>query len=269
MNIIAPETDRPSSALAQGPGDEPDSLIVAGVSHRFGEKPVLDNVSLRVPTGAFTVLLGLNGAGKSTLFALITRLYDNVSGEIRILGHDVRRKPTAALQRLGVVFQSRTLDSDLTLQQNLLYHAALHGIGRQEAGRRAAEALKVVGLEDRANEKVRNLSGGQARRVEIARSLLHRPSLLLLDEATVGLDIGSRESVLGIVRGLVAREGLGVLWATHLIDEIAPEDNIVLLHKGKVLYQGSLPGFLAASGASNARDGFRIMTGTTSTAEAA
>jgi ABC-2 type transport system ATP-binding protein len=246
-----------------------EALVVSGVSHRFGDKQVLDNVSLTVPRGAFTVLLGLNGAGKSTLFALVTRLYDNVSGEIRILGHDVRRKPTAALQRLGVVFQSRTLDSDLTLEQNLYYHAALHGIRKSDARQRAVESLTTVGLADRAHEKVRNLSGGQARRVEIARSLLHRPGLLLLDEATVGLDIGSREGVLGIVRGLVEREGMGVLWATHLIDEVAPTDRVVVMHKGRILYTGLLPGLLDVTGKSDVREAFRSMTGTTATAEAA
>jgi ABC-2 type transport system ATP-binding protein len=254
----------PASATSQ-----PDALVVSGVSHSFGDKPVLDNVSLTVPQGTFAVLLGLNGAGKSTLFSLITRLYDNVSGEIRILGHDVRRTPGAALQRLGVVFQSKTLDADLSLQQNLLYHAALHGLGRAEAKRRAAEALATVGLSDRAQEKVRNLSGGQARRVEIARSLMHRPGCLLLDEPTVGLDIGSRESVIGIVRGLVQEHGLGVLWATHLIDEISESDLIVVLHKGKVMFSGRLPGFLAETGAKSARDAFRIVTGTASTEEEA
>ncbi|MBL8565617.1 MAG: ATP-binding cassette domain-containing protein [Hyphomicrobiaceae bacterium] len=247
----------------------PPALSVTGVSHSFGEKRVLDNVSLDVPRGSFTVLLGLNGAGKSTLFALITRLYDNVSGEIRILGHDVRRAPTLALQRLGVVFQSRTLDTDLTLMQNLRYHAALHGIGAGEARRRCQDALETVALADRAGERVRSLSGGQARRVEIARSLLHRPALLLLDEPTVGLDIGSRESVLSIVRGLVSARGLGVLWATHLIDEIVPTDDIVLLHKGRVLFTGSVPGMLAAAGADDMRQAFRVMTGTNVETEAA
>lgn len=245
-----------------------DALVVSGVSHSFGDHKVLDDVSLTVPRGTFTVLLGLNGAGKSTLFSLITRLYDNISGVIRILGYDVRRQPGAALQRLGVVFQSRTLDADLTLSQNLMYHAALHGIGRSEARRRTKEALEIVGLADRAREKVRTLSGGQTRRVEIARSLLHRPACLLLDEPTVGLDIGSRESVINIVRGLVEREGLGVLWATHLIDEIAPTDYVVVLHKGRVLFKGTVPGLLAAAGASNVRDAFQTLTGTR-TAEAA
>jgi ABC-2 type transport system ATP-binding protein len=238
------------------------ALVVNGVSHAFGDKTVLQNVSLTVPQGAFVVLLGLNGAGKSTLFSLVTRLYDNVSGEILIRGFDVRRKPSAALQRLGVVFQSRTLDSDLSLIQNLTYHAALHGMNKRKATDRAVEALGVVGLADRARDKVRSMSGGQARRVEIARSLMHRPDLLLLDEATVGLDVGSRESVVKIVRDLVAKERLGVLWATHLMDEVKPTDHVVVLHKGRVLYDGSVPNFLASTRTDSVSAAFRAITGT-------
>lgn len=242
--------------------DTTPALAVSRVSHAFGDKTVLHDVSLTVPQGAFVILLGLNGAGKSTLFSLVTRLYDNVSGEILIRGFDVRRKPTAALQRLGVVFQSRTLDADLSLIQNLKYHAALHGMHGREAEARAIEALNVVGLADRAREKIRALSGGQARRVEIARSLMHRPNLLLLDEATVGLDVGSRESVIKIVRSLVAKEGLGVLWATHLMDEVGKGDHVVVLHKGKVLFQGPVPEFLRATGKDAVSDAFRSITGT-------
>lgn len=251
---------------AEGTNTLPDeatpALSVKGVSHRFGPTLALDNVSIEVPRGQFVVLLGLNGAGKSTLFSLVTRLYDNVSGEIRILGHDVRRHPSAALRRLGVVFQSRTLDSDLSLQQNLAYHAALHGIGGADARTRAFEALETVGLAERAQEKVRALSGGQARRVEIARSLLHAPSLLLLDEATVGLDVGSRESVVQIVRTLVRRERIGVLWATHLFDEVGPSDTVVVLHKGRVLYAGGVPDLLKETRAETIRNAFRTITGT-------
>lgn len=244
------------------------ALVVKNVSHNFGDTQALDDVSLTIPRGTFGVLLGLNGAGKSTLFSLITRLFDNVSGEIKILGHDVRRKPTSALQRLGVVFQSRTLDADLTLAQNLMYHSALHGIARGEAKRRTEEALQRVSLNDRAHEKIRNLSGGQARRVEIARALLHRPGCLLLDEPTVGLDIGSRESVLQIVRQLVTEQSLGVLWATHLIDEIDNEDKLILLDKGRVLYDGAVPGLLAQAGAQDLPSAFRNLTGTTEAAAA-
>jgi len=238
------------------------ALTVSNVSHSFGSAKVLDDVTLSVPRGTMTVLLGLNGAGKSTLFALITRLYDNVTGNICILGQDVRRKPTLALQRLGVVFQSRTLDADLSLTQNLVYHAALHGMGGREARERAQRVLNTVGLADKSNATVRTLSGGQARRVEIARALLHDPGLLLLDEATVGLDIGSRESVLAIVRSLAASCGLGVLWATHLIDEIAATDNVVVLHKGRVMFTGSVPDFMASTKADTLSTAFRIATGT-------
>jgi ABC-2 type transport system ATP-binding protein len=245
------------------------ALDVKNVSHSFGENLALNDVTLSIPRGRFVVLLGLNGAGKSTLFALITRLYDNVTGEIRIFGHDIRRRASAALQRLGVVFQSRTLDLDLTLRQNLLYHCALHGIRGREARKRTARALEIVGLADRAKEKVRNLSGGQARRVEIARSLLHQPSLLLLDEPTVGLDIGSRESVINIVRSLVEKEGLGVLWATHLFDEVRPTDLVVVLHKGRVLFEGAVPELLAKTGTQNVSDAFRKLTGTGTTELAA
>jgi ABC-2 type transport system ATP-binding protein len=250
-----------ASSTSRSYGDQTPALVVSGVSHAFGDKTVLNDVSLTVPQGAFVMLLGLNGAGKSTLFSLITRLYDNVSGEIRIRGYDVRRKPSAALQRLGVVFQSRTLDSDLSLIQNLKYHAALHGFKGRDATDRATQVLKIVGLADRAREKVRSLSGGQARRVEIARSLMHRPSLLLLDEATVGLDVGSRESVVSIVRDLVAKEGLGVLWATHLMDEVRTSDLVVVIHKGRVLFSGTVPDFLKSTGKDTVSAAFRAITG--------
>ncbi|MFA5900703.1 MAG: ABC transporter ATP-binding protein [Hyphomicrobium sp.] len=252
--VMTTETNSPDTGAP--------ALVVKNVSHSFGDNRALSDVSLEIPRGRFVVLLGLNGAGKSTLFSLITRLYDNVTGEIRIFGHDIRRRAMAALQRLGVVFQSRTLDLDLTLKQNLLYHCALHGISGGEARKRTARALDIVGLADRAGEKVRNLSGGQSRRVEIARSLLHQPKLLLLDEPTVGLDIGSRESVINIVRSLVEKEDLAVLWATHLFDEVLPTDLVVVLHKGRVLFNGSVPELLAITATQNVSDAFRKLTGT-------
>ena len=240
-----------------------DALLVRGVSHSFGQVQALNEVSLAVPRGAFVVLLGPNGAGKSTLFALVTRLYDNVSGEIRILGHDVRRNPTAALQQLGVVFQSRSLDNDLSVLQNLTYHAALQGIGWREGHRLAIDALAKVGLAERADDKARTLSGGQARRVEIARALLHGPACLVLDEPTVGLDVASRESVLAIIRALVKERGVGVLWATHLVDEVAADDHVVLLHKGHVRFAGPVPKLLEAAQESTLRSAFMRVTDNT------
>ncbi|ADH88362.1 ABC transporter related protein [Ancylobacter novellus DSM 506] len=221
------------------------ALAVQGVTHTFGARRALDDVSLDVPAGSFTALLGPNGAGKTTLFSLITRLYDNRSGAIHVLGYDVRRQPAAALSRLGVVFQARTLDLELTVLENLVYHATLHGMGFGAGRRRAMELLDGAGLADRAKDKVRNLSGGQMRRVEIVRALMHRPRLLLLDEPTVGLDIASRAALVAQVRELVASDGIGVLWATHIIEEIGSGDRIVVLHRGRVRARGSFEDILA------------------------
>ncbi|MEG9526262.1 MAG: ATP-binding cassette domain-containing protein, partial [Hyphomicrobiales bacterium] len=138
----------------------------------------------------------------------------------------------------GVVFQARTLDTDLTVEQNLLYHASLHGIARGAGKARVGALLDRVGLADRRHDKVRTLSGGQSRRIEIARSLIHRPDLLLLDEPTVGLDLESRADIVAIVRALVREEGLSVLWATHIFEEIAPEDDAVVLHRGRIIARG-------------------------------
>jgi ABC-2 type transport system ATP-binding protein len=214
------------------------ALSIENVGHSYGARRALDGVTFAVRPASFTVLLGLNGAGKSTLFSLVTRLFATQSGRIRIFGHDVAREPGAALRRLGVVFQPRTLDLDLSVAQNLTYHAALHGIGARQGRARAAELLAQVALADRANDKVRNLSGGQMRRVEIARALLHRPKLLILDEPTVGLDIKARADILAHVRTLVARDGVAVVWATHLIDEVADGDALVVLHRGRMLAHG-------------------------------
>src|SRR5438105_13633717 len=164
------------SEPAQAPALEIDC-----VSHRYGTRVALKDVSLAVRHSSFTVLLGLNGAGKSTLFSLITRLYAIRSGHIRIFGHDVGREPGAALSKLGVVFQSRALDIDISVRQNLMYHAALHGIASKRANELIAQVLDRVSMTDRSRDRVANLSIGQMRRVEIARALLPQPRPLPLD----------------------------------------------------------------------------------------
>lgn len=218
---------------------EAPALEIRAVSHAFGPRRALDDVSLTVPAGRFVALLGPNGAGKTTLFSLATRLYSTREGAVRIFGRDIATSPSAALAELGVVFQNRTLDLDLTVNQNLAYHGALHGLSGRPLKARISALLHLVSLADRLNEKVRTLSGGQARRVEIARALIHRPRLLLLDEATVGLDLASRAAIVDIVRRLVAEEGLAVLWATHIFDEVRPEDDIYVLDKGRIIAHGT------------------------------
>lgn len=236
------------------------ALSIDGVSHSYGARRALIDVSFTVAPASFTALLGLNGAGKSTLFSLVTRLFGIRSGRIAIFGHDIGTAPGEALRLLGVVFQPRTLDLDLSVTQNLLYHAALHGIARADARRRSGEVLERIGLADRGGSKVRDLSGGQMRRLEIARALLHRPRLLLLDEATVGLDVKARADILGHVRQLVGEQGIGVLWATHLFDEIIPSDDLVVLHQGRVLARGEVARVMADASAQDVNAAFMRLT---------
>ncbi|MGE0259635.1 MAG: ABC transporter ATP-binding protein [Alphaproteobacteria bacterium] len=236
------------------------ALEVEDVSHSYGARKALDGVSLSVESGQFTALLGPNGAGKSTLFSLITRLFAARQGSIRILGTAIDRNPGAALARIGVVFQARTLDLDLSVLDNLRYHAALHGIGPREARARSRAVLRDAGLADRARDPVRKLSGGQMRRLEVARALLHRPSLLLLDEPTVGLDVASKSAILAHVRDLVREHGVAVLWATHLLDEVEPEDSVFILNKGRVVAQGEAGAIVRQSRQADLRDAFTALT---------
>lgn len=257
--ITASQPPPASAELAAEAAAAPDRgipLDVSGLSHSFGARRALNNVGFTVRRGDFTVLLGLNGAGKTTLFALITRLYHNRSGRIAVFGHDVTREPLPALASMGVVFQQPTLDLDLTVEQNLFYHAALHGIGHRRAAPRIAAELERVGLAARRRDKVRQLSGGLRRRVELARALVHDPALLLLDEPTVGLDIESRRFMLEHVRMLCAEHGLAVLWATHLIDEAAEDSRVIVLHRGNVMAHGVVREVVAESAAANLREAF-------------
>ena len=233
------------------------SLAVQDLSHSYGPRRALDGVSFEVPRGAFCALLGPNGAGKTTLFGLMTRLFTTPEGRIEVAGHDVARTPRAALAAMGVVFQQTTLDLDLTVRRNLLYFAALHGIGGRDAARRADAALERLGMAERAGERARDLNGGHRRRTEIARALLHDPAVLLLDEPTVGLDAASRAAITAHVHDLAGTGGLTVLWATHLTDEVRALDRLVVLHRGRVLADGTAG---EVAGAGSLTDAFLAMT---------
>jgi ABC-2 type transport system ATP-binding protein len=213
------------------------ALVIDNLSHGFGARQVLSRVNLSVEPGSFTVLLGPNGAGKTTLVSLVTGLYNARQGDIRIFGHSIRRNPLPALAGLGIVFQMPTLDLDMSVEQNMIYHGSLHGLSQREVRARAGEELERLGVSGRRADKVRALSGGLRRRVEIARALLHRPKFLIVDEATAGLDVAGRQLLLNHVRSL-CREGLSVLWATHMLDEVDPSDQLVVLHQGGVRWAG-------------------------------
>lgn len=232
------------------------ALEVRGLRHRFGNQTVLHDIGFAIAPGDFTVLLGPNGAGKTTLFALVTRLYHARQGSIAVFGEEFKVNPSAALARIGVVFQQPTLDLDLTVQQNMLYHAALHGMSRHSATARLEAELERVGLLARRRDRVRALSGGQRRRIELARALLHDPALLLLDEPTAGLDVESRAFLLGHVRSLCAERRLAVLWATHLIDEADERARVIVLHRGRILADGAVAEVIAEQGAATLEAAF-------------
>jgi ABC-2 type transport system ATP-binding protein len=215
---------------------------------------------LVVGRGRFTALLGPNGAGKTTLFSLIARLLETRHGKIVISGSDIREAGWRSLARLGIVFQQPTLDLDLTVRQNLLYFARLRGIPRGEAGRRIERELARLEMVKRAGEKTRVLNSGHRRRVEIARALLHDPELLLLDEPTVGLDPPSRKGLVAHVHDLAEQRGIGILWATHLIDEVRSSDDLVVLHDGLVAAAGIASEVVARSGGESLDEAFEKLT---------
>ncbi len=237
------------------------ALAVAGLSYAYGPKKALDDVAFEVRSGRFTALLGPNGAGKSTLFALVTRLFDSRDGEVTITGRSLARDGASALAPLGVVFQQTTLDLDLTVRQNLRYFSRLRGLSIREADRRIEEELTRFEMFDRLKDKVRNLNGGHRRRVEIARALLHDPKVVLMDEPTVGLDVPTRKAIVAHAHDLAKSRGIAILWATHLIDEIRPGDDLVVLHQGRIVEKGEMSEVVARVGASDLDGAFARLTG--------
>ena len=236
-------------------------LSVYHVSYWYGSKQALDDVSFEVFPGRVTALLGPNGAGKTTLFSLITRLFDAPTGRIEICGRSASEWGARALGPLGVVFQQPTLDLDLTVKQNLRYFAALRGIKRKEADERMLRALKALDMEERIGERVRSLNGGHRRRVEIARALLHSPQLLLLDEPTIGLDDPTRRAIVRHVHELARADNIGVLWATHLFDEVQPDDDLLVINRGKIVARGKAKDVVAETGAKDLGGAFRLLIG--------
>ena len=246
--------------MSTAPIHSSPALEIESLSHAYGSKLALDHIGFAVGAGEFTVLLGPNGAGKTTLFSLVTRLYDSADGVIRIEGFDLHAQSSEALSRIGVVFQQPTLDLDLSVRQNLLYHAALHGMSGEAAHARIDSELARLGIFERKEDKVRSLSGGYRRRVEIARALLHRPRLLLLDEPTVGLDIAARNAIVAYVHALAHDDKIAVLWATHLIDEVEAGDRVIVLHEGQVRANGGVEEVNRRAGEATIAESFERLT---------
>ena len=218
-------------------------IAVQNLTHRYGDRVALSAVSFEVKKGEIFGLLGPNGGGKSSLFRILSTMMVPTEGRAEIAGHDVARDPAAVRRTVGVVFQTQSLDKALTVEENLRAQGHLHGLSGAALRDRMENAMERLGLEDRRKDLVDTLSGGLRRRVEIAKALLHKPQVLLMDEASTGLDPAARRELSHHIESLRDHEGVTILLTTHILDEADRCDRLVLLHQGKIVAQGS-PGEL-------------------------
>lgn len=208
---------------------------VTSLRHAYGERVALDGVSLSVEPGEVFALLGPNGSGKTTLFRILSTLLPAPVGAVFIDGHDPAVDRDAVRRSLGVVFQSPSLDKQLTAAENLTHQGHLYGLGGADLRRRVNEALAAVGLSDRAGDRTDRLSGGMRRRVEIAKGLLHRPRVLLMDEPSTGLDPTARIDLWQHLRRISGPSGVTVLITTHILEEAEGASRVAILERGKLL----------------------------------
>ena len=198
-------------------------------------KRALDGVTFDVRRGEIFALLGPNGGGKTTLFKILSTAFNPTQGTASIFGYDIQKQADEVRRRIGVVFQNPSLDKKLTVLENLRYHGQLYGMRGGELNSRVAEMMERLAVADRARDLVETLSGGLARRVELAKGLLHRPELLILDEPSVGLDPGARHDLWLYLQKLRDKEGVTILVTTHLIDEGDRSDRVLVLNQGRIV----------------------------------
>ena len=220
------------------PGLQP-AINVVGLSHRYGDRQALQSVSFDVAPGESFGLLGPNGGGKTTFFRIAATLLTPTNGTVRVFGHDVATHPDAVRRCIGMTFQSPALDDRLRVVENLRYHGHLYGLHGTSLNQRIDEVLSLVKLTDRASDLVSTLSGGLQRRVELAKTLLTKPLLLLLDEPSNGLDPGARREVWEHLQHLRQSESTTIIVATHLMDEAAQCDRVGILHEGRLVASGT------------------------------
>jgi len=207
-----------------------------GLTKRFDGLVAVDHIDLDVEEGEIFGFLGPNGAGKTTTIKMLTTLLKPSEGEAKVCGYDVVKQPDLVRKSIGVVFQEPALDDQLTGRENLDFHARLYGLNRREREERIEEVLKLVGLEDRADELVKNYSGGMRRRLEIARGFIHHPRILFLDEPTLGLDVQTRRAIWSYIMELNRREGITIFLTTHYLEEADKlSDRVAIIDRGKIL----------------------------------
>jgi ABC-2 type transport system ATP-binding protein len=214
-------------------------ILAENLSHQYGSRQALSNVNFEVKAGEIFGLLGPNGGGKSTLFRILSTMMAPTGGRAEVAGHEVARDPAAVRRSIGVVFQTQSLDKALTVAENLRAQGRLYGLSGAQLRDRMQQVMERLGLADRRNDIVETLSGGLKRRVEIAKGLLHRPVVLLMDEASTGLDPGARRELWQYVEELRSREGVTILLTTHILDEADRCDRLALLHQGRVVAEGT------------------------------
>ena len=221
-------------------------IEVENLTHKYGGRTALNGVSFTVSQGEIFGLLGPNGGGKSTLFRILSTMMTPTGGRATVAGYDVVRDAAAVRRRVGVVFQSQSLDKALTVEENLRAQGHLHGLSGADLRARIEHSMERLGLADRRKDLVETLSGGLRRRVEIAKALLHSPRVLLMDEASTGLDPAARRDLSRHVETLRETEGVTILLTTHVLEEAGRCDRLVLLHEGNIVAQGT-PAELTAS----------------------
>jgi ABC-2 type transport system ATP-binding protein len=238
----------------------PPVIEMISVTKRYGAVTALDSVNLSVAPGCHVGLLGPNGAGKSTLFQILAGMFAQDEGEVRLFGGTHDADGSAIRRRLGVVFQSRSVDLDMSVRANLRFHGKLFGLSGRALESRIDALADQLGLAGLTQSLVRRLSGGQQRKVEIARALLNTPDLLMMDEATAGLDATSRRTLVSEIRDLSSGQGVAVVWATHLVDEVVDADDIVLLSQGRIVAQGPPQDIVTKAGASDLAEAYGLLT---------
>ncbi len=226
----------------------PTVVQVESLIHEYGTRRALDGVDFSVNAGEIFGLLGPNGGGKTTLFRILSTLLRPTRGRALVLGRDTTRQAHEVRDGIGVVFQSPALDRKLTVRENLETQGRLYGLRGAELREAAAEMLRRVRLADRADDRVETLSGGLMRRAEVAKGLLHRPRLLLLDEPSTGLDPGARSDLWEQLHELRDRDGVTILLTTHLMEEAERCDRLAILSRGRLVACGTPRGLKAEIG---------------------